>query len=222
MDIFRITQNIEIIEDDKETGKRELYFSRIEDVSEESLFITPPFRKGFYLPPRHGRKIVARLPADTCSYHFEAVLLVHHSSSSSLPLWEISLPNTIKRVQMREFVRLCIAVEIKMELADAAGSEQSIVAVSKNISAGGVQVILAKPLPVKTKLNMTFSFWPEEQFQAEGEIVRIIPPEQEGDKCSAGIRFSKIDEKTRQQIIKFVFQEQVEQRKKRRSLNSAT
>lgn len=109
-----------------------------------------------------------------------------------------------------------------MELADAAGSEQSIVAVSKNISAGGVQVILAKPLPVKTKLNMTFSFWPEEQFQVEGEIVRIIPPEQEGDKCSAGIRFSKIDEKTRQQIIKFIFQEQVEQRKKRRSLNSAT
>ena len=64
MDIFRITQKNEVIEADQETGKREFYFSRIENMSKESLFITPPFRKGFYLPPRQGRKIVARLPAE--------------------------------------------------------------------------------------------------------------------------------------------------------------
>jgi c-di-GMP-binding flagellar brake protein YcgR len=218
MDIFRITQSIEVIEEDKETGKKELYFSRIEDMSEESLFITPPFRKGFYLPPRRGRKIVVRLPADICSYLFEAVLLAYHSSASSLPLWEISLPDTIRRVQMREFVRLDIAIELKIELTDAAGSERSIVTRSKNISAGGVHVLLPELLPVKTKLTMTFSLLPEEEFQAEGEIIRIIPPEQDGDKSSAGIKFSKIDEKTRQQIVKFIFQEQVKRRKKEKEI----
>jgi c-di-GMP-binding flagellar brake protein YcgR len=216
MDIFRITQSIEVLEEDQETGKRELYFSRIEDMSEESLFITPPFRRGFYLPPRQGRKIVARLPADTCSYLFEAVLLAYHSSS--LPLWEISLPSTIKRVQMREFVRLDIALEIKIEFTDASGSEQSRVSMSKNISAGGVQVVLLGPLPEKTKLNMTFSLSPQDQLQVEGELVRIIPPDQVGDKTCVAIKFGKIEEKARQQIIKFIFQEQLERRKKEREL----
>jgi len=218
MDIFRITQSIEVIKEDKETGNSEVYFSRIEDMSEESIFITPPFRKGFYLPPKQGRKIVVRLPADTCSYLFEAVLLAYHSSASSLSLWEISLPNTIKRVQMREFVRLDIAIELKIELTDADGSERSIVTMSKNISAGGVHVLLPETLPVKTKLTMTFSLFPEEEFRAEGEIVRIIPPDQEGDESCAGIKFSEIDEKTRQQIIKFIFQEQVKQRKEEKEL----
>lgn len=216
MDIFRVTQKIEVIEDDKKNGERQLYFSRIEDISAESLFITPPFRKGFYLPPRRGRRIVARLPADTCSYLFETVLLAYHSSP--LPLWEISLPDTIKRIQMREYVRLDIALEIKIELEDASCPGQSIVTLSKDISAGGVQVMLPKPLPVKTKLNMTVSLSAQDQFQAEGEIVRIIPPEQDDDRTCAGIKFSKIDEKTRRQIVKFIFQEQVERRKKEKEL----
>lgn len=216
MDIFRITQNIEIIEEDQETGKREFYFSRIEDMSEKALFITSPFRKGFYLPPRQGRKLVVRLSADTCSYLFEAVLLAYHSSP--LPLWEISLPSTIKRVQLREFVRLDIALEIKLEFTNASGSEQSMVTLSKNISAGGMQVVLPEPLPVKTKFTVTFSLSPQEQFQLQGEIIRIIPPEQDGGKTCAAIKFNKIEEKTRQQIIKFIFQEQLERRRKAREL----
>lgn len=216
MDIFRITQKIEIIEENWDSGKKQFYFSRIEDVLEDSFLITPPFRKGFYLPKKRGRSIVARVPADNCSYLFESVLLEIYSSP--FPLWEISLPRTIKRTQMREHVRLDIAIAVEIEFIGTSSSGRRMITSSRNISAGGALMILPEKVPVSTKFNMTLSLAPQDELQVEGEIVRIIPKLQEDEEICAGIKFSKIDEKNRQKIIKFIFQKQLERRNKDRNI----
>ena len=43
-DVFHVTQKLDIIEEDPETLKKEIYFSRIEDIGDNSVLITPPFR----------------------------------------------------------------------------------------------------------------------------------------------------------------------------------
>ena len=74
-DILRVTQKLDIIEEDPESLKKEIYFSRIEDIGEDFVLVTPPFRKGFYLPPRVGRMIAGRVVSNKIPYLFKANLL---------------------------------------------------------------------------------------------------------------------------------------------------
>ena len=99
-EILRVTQKLDIIEEDPETLKKDIFFSRVEDVGAESVLITTPFRRGFYLPPRIGRLIAVRVVADKIPYMFKANLL--HYRAEQIPLWEISKPVSFYKIQLRE------------------------------------------------------------------------------------------------------------------------
>ena len=43
-EILRVTQKIDIVEEDFNTLKKEVYFSRVEDIREDSLFLSCRFR----------------------------------------------------------------------------------------------------------------------------------------------------------------------------------
>ena len=112
-DILRVTQKLDIIEEDPETLKKEIYFSRIEDVGEDFVLVTPPFRKGFYLPPRVGRMIAGRVVSNKIPYLFKANLLRYRSEQ--IPLWEISMPSSFSKSQLRENVRLEVSLSVTLE-----------------------------------------------------------------------------------------------------------
>ncbi len=215
MNIFHITQKLDIIEENLDTQERFIYFSRIEDISEKSLFITPPFRKGYYLPPKTGRIITAKVAGEGCAYLFKTSLMRY--STNPILLWEISLPTNAKKVQLREYVRLAIALSLKIELEDEPHTGQIINTITKDISAGGLQVILPEQLPVDSKMQLTLSLDNKVTITAKAQIVRVIPPDTSEGKYIAAIKFKEIEEKTREQITKFVFSKQVERRQKEKS-----
>ena len=64
---------------------------------------------------------------------------------------------------------------------------------TKDVSAGGLRIMMNKPIPVGTKLNIFLSLSEDEKLEAEGEVVRIIPPEEEHDKYEVAIRYSDIN-----------------------------
>jgi len=212
MDILHIAQKVDVIEDNPKTQERNIYFSRIEDIGATSIFISPPYRKGFYLPPKMGRVITARVAADNCAYLFKATFL--SPSVTSIPVWEISLPTDIKKIQMREFVRFNIILDIKIELLDEPHKDKIIMALSKDISAGGVQVVLKEPLPEHSKVKVTMPLGTQAVVEVQGKIVRVLLPETANDRCCAGIMFTDIAEKMRNQIIKYIFSKQAERRQK--------
>ena len=212
--LLHIAQKLDVIEEDLETQQKRIFFSRVEDVREESVLILPPFQKGFTMPPHIGRVITAKVVAERVPYVFEASLL--RFISDQIPLWEISLPERVRKVQMRENVRLSIIINTKLELLDPKFNGKVLNTLSRDISAGGVQVVLPENLPIGTQLKVSLPLLPDFTLEAKGEIIRLLPPVTDSDKLAAGIKFLDLDAKIQNQVIKYIFAKQAEIRQKER------
>jgi len=212
--LLRITQKLDVIEIDPETAEQDVFFSRIEDVSDETIMITPPSRKGFYLPPRPGRKIAARVVADKVPYFFETTLLRY--VPEPLPLWELVKPVNFRKMQLRDNVRLDINLKVRFAPMDELDETKLIQTMTKDFSAGGALVALAKAMPVGEKVIAEITISPEWTLKAEAEVVRLVQPEPPKDKFFAGLKFNEkdIDDKLLKRIVQFIFSKQAEKRQK--------
>ena len=213
-ELLRVTQKLEVIETDPETAEQDIYFSRIEDVGKETIMITPPFRKGFYLPPRPGRKVAARVVAEKVPYFFETSLIRY--VPEQLPMWELVKPTSFRKMQLRENVRLDISLKATLAPLDELDESKFIKTVTKDISAGGAMVVLAKAIPIGENFIVSIVISPEWNLTARGEVVRLIPPHPPQEKYFAGIKFKdkEIDDKLQKRIIQFIFFKQAEKRQK--------
>ena len=213
-ELLRVTQKLEVIETDPETAAQDIYFSRIEDVGKETIMITPPFRKGFYLPPRPGRKVAARVVAEKVPYFFETSLIRY--VPEQLPMWELVKPTSFRKMQLRENVRLDISLKATLAPLDELDESKFIKTVTKDISAGGAMVVLAKAIPIGENFIVSIVISPEWTLTARGEVVRLIPPHPPQEKYFAGIKFKdkEIDDKLQKRIIQFIFFKQAEKRQK--------
>jgi c-di-GMP-binding flagellar brake protein YcgR len=211
-DILQVTQKIDIVETDMNSQKQDVYFSRIEDVREASILITPPFRKGLSLPPRVGRTIAVRVVSDKVPYLFESTLLRYFSDK--LPLWEVSKPLEYHKIQLRSDVRLEIGLKVNMEVLDSADEKKIIRALTRDLSAGGVQVVLPELLPVGTIVKINVTLLQDFIFETKGMIVRLTPPLPPLDKYFAGVKFMEVDAAAKKKIISFIFSKQAEKRMK--------
>lgn len=213
-ELLRVTQKLEVIETDPETAEQDIYFSRIEDVGKETIMITPPFRKGFYLPPRPGRKVAARVVAEKVPYFFETSLIRY--VPEQLPMWELVKPTSFRKMQLRENVRLDISLKATLAPLDELDESKFIKTVTKDISAGGAMIVLAKAIPIGENFIVSIVISPEWTLTARGEVVRLIPPHPPQEKYFAGIKFKdkEIDDKLQKRIIQFIFFKQAEKRQK--------
>ena len=210
--ILRIAQKLDVIEEDLEKQEKRIYFSRVEDLREESVLILPPFQKGFTMPPRIGRVITAKVVSDRVPYLFEASLLSF--ISDQLPLWEISMPSRVRKIQMRENVRLSIILNAKLELLDPGREGTVINTLTKDISGGGMQVVLPVNLALGAKMKVSLPLLPGFTLETTGEIVRLLPPVTESEKLAAGIKFLNLDHRVQNQIVKYIFAKECENRQK--------
>lgn len=219
MNIFSLTQKVDVIVEDPETNQRRIYFSRIEDMTEEeSLTISAPFRRGFYLPPWQNRAVSARVTANNCAYLFKSTLIRY--VTEPIPLWILAWPSEISKLQMRSFVRLDIVLDIKLEILDDHLLEENRIVntLTRDISAGGLRAVFSRNIPPETKVKITLPLPDGAVVEASGQIIRIIPPEVPGDRQTAAIEFTEINERVRGQIVKFIFRKQVERRRKEKEL----
>ena len=166
--ILRVTQKLDVIEENPETMEKRIYYSRVEDVRENSALILPPFQREFTMPPRIGRIITAKVVSDRIPYLFEATLL--RFIADHLPLWEISQPERIRKIQMRENVRISVILNTKLELLDPDHNGKVLNTLTKDFSAGGMQVVLPQPLPLGTKLKVILPLLPDFTLETVGKL----------------------------------------------------
>ncbi|MGE5279896.1 MAG: PilZ domain-containing protein [Deltaproteobacteria bacterium] len=109
--------------------------------------------------------------------------------------------------EKRRFPRLGIAVDVQWERAPEAGNPDSNV--TKDISAGGICLIVYEEVSVGDLLNLRFTLPTGRTVQALGRVVWVAPFEFSSDRerprRDAGIEFVHIEEEDRQEIAKFVF-----------------
>jgi c-di-GMP-binding flagellar brake protein YcgR len=204
--IFQPGQKVEIIEREAKHPDDRLFYSRIEAIETAVLSIAVPYADKRFMNPVPGRRFDGRVTTGSCAYCFESGLIdvVH----DPVPLWRIDWPVDIVKIQMRSFVRLNVHLGIKVELGD----RMSVNALTKDISGGGIQFLLPKPLSIGEDTKITLPLSEKTMVEAKGEVVRIIPPPLESGHYGIGVKFTAIDERARDGIIKYIFRQQVQRR----------
>lgn len=212
MEHVYVMQKVEVIEENAETGKRDVYFSRIEDIKEGHIWITSPYRRGFYLPPHVGRTLTLKVPGDNCAYLFQATL--RRVENQLISLWEIKPQGTPKRIQVREFVRVNMAISVRVEVMDGPDLGERFTTLTRDLSAGGMRVVLQKALFVNSLVGVLIMVPGHPAIALKGKVLRVSEPETENDKMTGVIEFVDVDERVRKHIIRFLFHKQAERRKK--------
>ncbi len=211
-----ITQKVEVIEEDLRTGKREIYYSRVEDVKGERIWITSPYRRGFNLPPHLGRSLTIKVPGDNCAYLFQAEL--RRVENNVIALWEIQPSSEAKRVQVREYVRVNIAIKARIEVTDGPDAGKKLTTLTRDLSAGGMRVALPHALFEGSSAGVLLLIPGHQAIALKGKVLRVIAPETENDKMTGVLEFVDVDERVRKHIIRYLFHKQAERRKKDKEL----
>lgn len=210
--LFYPRQRAEFIEYDYERQKQYIYQSRIEDIRDGVLYFAEPYYRGFYLPRKYDRQFFIQVPGDDCSYSFTTRLL--RCVNEPIPLWVMAMPKEASRKQRRDFVRLDVRLPVQVEVREGEEIKTSFSGTSKDISGSGMGLLLkeADQLERNANILVTFPLGEGAVITAAGRVLRIILPEAEQEKPVAAIQFTKIEERQKDLIVKYVFRKQIERR----------
>jgi c-di-GMP-binding flagellar brake protein YcgR len=137
----------------------------------------------------------------------------------NIPMISLTYPGDeqLIRVQRRQFVRIDTTLDIAIH--PKSNEFQPFTAFTTDISAGGSAIIL--PKSTKLKQGQEILVWFSLPFQNEtieyikinAKIIRFIATENESF-LKAPLQFIDIDEETRQTVIRFCFNQQIQMRRK--------
>ncbi len=194
----------------------EQYHSRIEDITDKHMIIAMPMRKGHPVLPQAESSFYGKVFADNAVYQFSSTFL--DKGITPFPVWIVSLPRDIKKIQQRSFVRLNTALRVRMTLLSSKDNSDeepiSEVVLTKDISGGGIRLIVKEALPIGTKLKLSFDIPGFGPVQVDGEVIRVEQSTVNLRAYWLGVRFINAHNSVSNKIVKFIFKKQLEQRQK--------
>lgn len=217
MKFLKLKRDIEILEKQPESEEMITYRSCIKGIGEKSVFISPPFiweDDWILLQAEVGKIFSAHIVTIQGAYSFEVELMKIHASARTL--WEISLPMNITKIQRRQHVRLNINLDVTIEFIDT--GKEKITVLTKDISAGGLQVIMEEVMPDGSNVNLLIQLTDESIVECKGEFVRTVPQKVSRDQFVTSIKFREIAKEEQEKITKYIFRKEVERRNKERAL----
>jgi c-di-GMP-binding flagellar brake protein YcgR len=204
--------NIELI---SKTGESTRYPSRVENLTENSLILVAPMKNRQPLILAPGTSLNIWLWNDKAIYVFRTYLLENMEASIAKII--VAYPKLIERVQKREFVRVGLVLEVLLSYFNSLGEEEVIRCQSRDISGGGMMLVLKNYVPLKKGCKIKAQFmldktliktpaiivWNDWELDSEGIERNLI-----------GIKFTNIAETDRKIIIKSVYKRQIELKRK--------
>lgn len=209
--IFKINQRLDIM---LTKSYAEQYSSRIEDIGTEHMVIAMPMSKGFPILLRPGNKFYGKILLAEAVYLFTSTFL--DKRMQPLPIWIISKPEDVQKIQQRAFVRVDATLPVQVEILPENEQDpaQQLEVATRDISGGGLKIICKQPMLANTKLLLTINVPEAGLIQTAAEVMRVERPQPDRELYWVGVKFVDMNEQIRSKIIRFVFKRQMEQRKK--------
>lgn len=196
-----------------EQNPTEQYQSRIEDISSSSMTIAMPMSKGYPVYLNRGGYFYGKVIVNGLVYKFKSTLI--EKRVHPLPIWIVSLPTEIKKIQQRSFVRIDSMLPIRFRTFGSTQDDTPLVSVmTKDISGGGLRFIYKYSLKLGTRLQLLIDIPDSGVVETLGEVMRVDKLDDERDIYGIGIKFLNMPESLRSKIIKFIFKKQLEYRQK--------
>ncbi|BBB93165.1 MAG TPA: flagellar brake domain-containing protein [Methylomusa anaerophila] len=197
-------------------GTFEQYRSRVEEINSQRIAIAMPMKKGAPVFLVRGESFYGQTVSDGVIYKFTSTFI--NKLMNPIPLWIVTLPTDITKIQQRSFVRYEAMIPVRVKILDDGNDNKAdsafLDALTKDISGGGVQLVVKQQLPAGAKLKIAIDFPGLGSICVTGQIIRVQQPQPDKPVFWTAVNFVDIDEKDRNIIIKYIFKKQLEQRRK--------
>lgn len=210
-----------------------VYTSQILEFDEEYedvLNIAMPILEGKLIPLETGRKFELFFYAKKGMYSCNAEIINRYKSRNVYVL-VVSLLTDLKKYQRRQYFRLGTNIEVLYKIfteedekyfrrmgaaPDAMENRPFLKGISIDISGGGVKFISADSLPKGTKLFLKLNLpFDDEIKSCESVSSSVYTGAVKGRKDYENrVEFAQIKEEDREVLIKYIFKEERNQRKK--------
>lgn len=171
--------------------------SNIQESSEESFSISVPLANGKYLLIEDGEELELE-HYDNDFYRFNVEIL-GRKKSGDIPMYIVSLPYNVERIQRRRYVRVPVVKEIKYRKDD---NDEWKNALTLDLSGGGLKFKSNEKLELGKKLFIKIMDIKEE-LDMYAEVIReeIL----NSQEYTYGVEFCGLRECDRDKIIQEVF-----------------
>ena len=187
--------------------------TRVEDANGCLLLISAPVQGGIPLSVPEGTKVAISYIVDTIGRQSRLVTeaRVAKRLTDSIPMLQLEITGPWQRIQERNFVRVDVLLPAAYACLVEGERESLQSAQITNLGGGGVFLVTKTPLAVEAMIWLSLTL-DGTVLEMQGVVRRaeVLP----NGGCGHGIAFEQLDEKTRQLIIQFVFQRQLELKRK--------
>ncbi|MGM9539433.1 flagellar brake protein [Anaerovibrio sp.] len=181
--------------------------SRIEDISDKKMMVAMPVDdRGVPIIPVSGEQVVCRMAGQGCYYQFRTVYL--DKGRQPIPVWFVSVPETVEKVQNREFVRISMDCPIVVRPLDENGAiGEMIFAKIVDISGGGLAIMHNAILTLGSKAVLELDNIPGVgMLRITGKVVRCARVEAAGGNVyHIGFQFLDMSRQHQNKLVKFIF-----------------
>lgn len=200
-------------------GDSHHYKTLIQAIEEDNFAVAVPYHQGEMLLLRPGEKVTLKVICEQEQFVFAAEVL--DRKKEQIPMYYFAKPQEVTRVQLRDFVRVKVAIEIYYQVISQDDLENldklnpSTRALTVDLSGGGLLLATAEVLACGTLvyLNIPIDLGNRSQnVFVVGKVKRFSPANETQLKNLVGIQFENIPERDRDLIINFIFSKLRKQR----------
>lgn len=208
---LRINHNLKIT---RSGGEEEWYVSKVQDISDAGLCISVPVKGANPLVLGIGETVKITFIMEMSRYEFET--RITRWRHDNILLYELAWPEKIRRIQLREFVRVSCIIEVEYAELPQEGRQPVFKPCdSLDLSGSGMRLLVQKEYPAGTRLMLKWVLpFPgfEEQIEVMGKVVRSRP-DRNARKYLTGIQFEEISRRQQDLIVRYVLRRLSEQRR---------
>lgn len=201
-DLF-INQKISVLK----AGSEEWYISQIQDLDQDSVYIALPYRHLVPLLLQPDEQVSVFFADEGAGYSFDT--RVTGIKNDQVPLYIIRRPVTFTRVQLREFVRLPVCLDVEYAVCKGGQIPTKLTLTStRDLSAGGMQLVTKNPLKHGDNIFLCFVLKYGNKairFNIWGLVVRVKSEYSSSLIHLAGIKFNDLTIVEQDKITGYIF-----------------
>ena len=211
-------QLIDFFIGDKEIKKS--FVSEFESAEGENIiYVAAPIYEGTYLPAPIGTDMFVFIYFASQFYRFKA-RLKDKLIRDKLPIYKLLINSEIEKIQRRQFFRLDCVLDVKcreVEFVDERPVPKGNFSkgLTRDISGGGACLVVTEGIEKGKYVECELQIMENKIIKFYGTVVRSGKSNEDNkSKYGLGVEFYNIDDRTREVIISFIFEEQRKLRKK--------
>ena len=216
-EVIRINERVEI--EAEVRGERENYPSRIESLTEGGIVLAAPLRGGVMEPIRIGAEIKVVVPYQDSLFAFPTTVLSRWEGR--IPYLVVGWPQELSGANRRAYFRLDVLLNMDYAILDPDRNEGELATPAqrgliKNLSGCGLLAWVDDDPDLRLGSELTIDIHlPEVSGTVIARVVRKehIPDDPKG-RVAIGLNIESMAPNFRDQIIRYLFQEQRERRNK--------